>query len=161
MDFANFVTPLKQDYRDLEAYTLTLTPSWPLFAGDPSLVNLSAVVRNLGIASAGPFQVAAKLGSGTPITTWPVSGLTKRYEPGHTQALSYSWQAVISGNRTVEMIVDEQDQIPEPCGNSNNTRQTQLVAPASTDLAVSNLTHGTRLVAANPTGYNYRRYAQG
>ena len=34
-DFANFVAPLKRDYRDLEAYTLSLTPAWPLFAGDP------------------------------------------------------------------------------------------------------------------------------
>ena len=152
LDFANYVAPLKRDYRDLEAYSLTLAPTWPLFAGDPSLVNLSAVVRNLGIASAGSFQVAAKLGNGTLITNWPVSGLAKRYEPGHTKALSYDWQAVISSNRTVQMIVDEQDQIPEPCGNSNNTRQTQLVALASTDLALSNLTTVPALVPPIPPG---------
>ena len=49
-DFANFVTPLKRDYRDLEAYTLNLTPTWPLFSGDPSLVKIKAVVRNQGNA---------------------------------------------------------------------------------------------------------------
>jgi hypothetical protein len=38
----------------------------------------------------------------------------------------------------VRLIVDEADQIVEPCGNANNTRQVQLVAPALTDLALSN-----------------------
>ena len=121
-DFANFVTPLKRDYRDLEAYTLNLTPTWPLFAGDPSLVNVKAVVRNVGNAAVGPFQAAARLGNGTLITTWPVSGLVKRFEPGHAKELSYDWQTVVSSNRTVRLIVDEADQIVEPCANSNNTR---------------------------------------
>lgn len=138
MDFANFVTPLKRDYRDLEAYTLNLTPTWPLFAGDPSLVNVKAVVRNVGNAAVGPFQAAARLGNGTLITTWPVSGLAKRFEPGHAKELSYDWQTVVSSNRTVRLIVDEADQIVEPCANSNNTRSVQLVAPASTDLALAN-----------------------
>ena len=92
----------------------------------------------MGNAAVGPFQVAARLGNGTLITNWAVSGLLKRFEPGHTKALSYDWQTVISGNRTVRLIVDEADQIVEPCANSNNTRQVQLVAPASTDLALSN-----------------------
>ena len=45
---------------------------------------------------------------------------------------------MVASNRTVNLIVDESDQIVEPCGNSNNTRQAQLVAPASTDLALTN-----------------------
>ena len=138
-DFANFVTPLKRDYRDMEAYSLALTPYWPLFAGDPSLVNLKAVVRNLGNVSTGPFQVAAKLGNGTLITNWTVPNLVKRFEPGHTQELSYNWQSVITTNRTVKIIVDEPDQIVEPCANSNNTRSVPLTLPVvSTDLAISN-----------------------
>ena len=124
-DFENFVAPLKRDYRDLEAYTLNVTPTWPLFAGGPSLVNVNAVVRNVGNAAVGPFQVVARLGNGTLITNWAVSGLLKRFEPGHTTALSYDWQTVISSNRTVRLIVDEADQIVEPCANSNNTRQVQ------------------------------------
>lgn len=140
MDFANYVAPLKRDYRDMEAYSLALTPSWPLFAGDPSLINLKAVVRNLGNRSTGPFQVTARLGNGTQITNWTVPNLVKRFEPGHSQELSYNWQTVITSNRTLRIIVDEPDQIVEPCDNSNNTRSVQLVAPISIDLALSNPT---------------------
>ncbi len=152
MDFANFVTPLKRDYRDLEAYTLSLTPTWPLFAGDPSLVNVKAVVRNVGNAAVGPFQAAARLGNGTLITTWPVSGLAKRFEPGHTKELTYDWQTVVSSNRTVRLIVDEADQIVEPCASSNNTRSVQLVAPASTDLALTNPRTVPGLLPPIPSG---------
>ena len=140
IDFANFVAPLKQNYRDMEAYSLALTPYWPLFAGDPSVVNVKTVVRNLGNVSTGPFQVAAKLGNGTLITNWTVPDLAKRFEPGHRQELSYNWQTMVTGNRTVQIIVDEPDQIVEPCANSNNTRSAQLVVPGSTDLALSNPT---------------------
>ena len=152
LDFANFVAPLKQDYRDLEAYTLNVTPTWPLFAGNPSLVNVKAVVRNLGNAAAGPFQVVARLGNGTPITNWAVSGLSIRFAPGYTTELSYDWQAVVATNRTVHLIVDEPDQIVEPCANSNNTRQVQLVAPVSTDLAPNNLRTAPGLLPPIPPG---------
>jgi hypothetical protein len=152
LDFRNYMAPLKREYRDLEAHSLTLSPSWPLFAGDPSLINLKAVVRNVGNASVGSFQVAAKLASGTSITSWTVPGLAKRFEPGHSLELSYDWQTVISGNRTVRVIVDEADLIPEPCGSTNNTRQLQLVAPPSTDLAVSGLTTVPSRIPPIPPG---------
>ena len=100
MDFANFVAPLKQDYRDLEAYSLELTPFWPLFAGDPSLIKLKAVVRNLGNVSTGPFQAAVRLEDGTLITNWTISNLAKRFEVGHRQELTYDWQTAIAGSRT-------------------------------------------------------------
>ncbi len=140
MDFANFVAPLKRDYRDLEAYSLQLTPFGPLFVGDPSMVRLKAVVRNLGNTSTGPFQAVIRLDDGTLITNWAVSNLAKRFEMGHKQELTYDWQTAIAGSRTVRLIVDEPDQIIEPCGNSNNIREAQLVVPASTDLTLSGLT---------------------
>ena len=140
IDFANFVAPLKQNYRDLDAYSLALTPYWPLFAGDPSVVNVKTVVRNLGNVSTGSFQVAVKLGTGTLITSWTVPDLAKRFEPGHRQESSYNWQTMVTGNQTVRLIVDEPDQIVEPCANSNNARSAQLVVPGSTDLALSNPT---------------------
>lgn len=151
-DFAAYVTTLKQNYRDLEAYALTLTPTWALFSGDRSLIKIQGVVRNVGNSAAGPFQVVSRLGNGTQIAAWNVTGLAQRFEPGHTQELTYDWQEVISSNRTIKLIADEADQIVEPCGSTNNTKQVQLVAPALTDLAVSNLTTVPALVPPIESG---------
>jgi hypothetical protein len=66
--------------------------------------------------------------------------------------LNHDWRPVFTRTRTIWLIVDEADQIVEPCGNSNNTRSFQLVAPASTDLALSNLTTVPALLPPIPPG---------
>lgn len=137
-DYRGYTQPRFQNYIDLEMFGLGVTPYWPIFAGDLSLLRVQASVRNRGNQASGPFDVNFRAGNNSLLTTQPVAGLAKRFDPGYIQTLQYDWQVAMTGQRGVRVIADEADQVVEPCGN-NNERYTQVIPPQGTDLALSNL----------------------
>lgn len=136
-EFINYVRPLVQSYLDLETTSLSLTPTWPLFEGEPSRVQVQAEIVNRGIAASGPFTVQLTEGT-TVANSWPVPGLAKRFDSGDRITLTGEWRPVVYGNRTVTLTADKPQQTTDNC-RANNVRSATLVAPAFTDLAVANL----------------------
>jgi hypothetical protein len=150
VDYVNYVTPLAAPYVDLEAYYLALTPHWPIFLGDPSLVEMDGTVFNRGNRASGAFDVAVKAGSST-LQTWTVSGLTRRFGGNDHASFHYDWQQIINGDQSLSLVVDEADQVTEPCSDNNVYRKT-LVAPQITDLALSGLTTVPKILPPLPHG---------
>ncbi len=148
-EFVNYVRPLVQSYVDLETTTLTLTPTWPLFEGEPSSVQVQAEIVNRGIAASGPFT--AQLTEGATIAnSWPVTGLAKRFDNGDRITLTGEWRPVVYGNRIVTLTADNPQQTTDNC-RVNNVRSATLTPPAFTDLAVANLrTDPDPLTPVNP-----------
>lgn len=138
IDFRNFTQPRVQNYTDLEMLQLAVTPYWPLFAGDPSLLHVEATVRNRGNQASGPFEVAFRAGNNSLLATESIASLPKRFDPGYLQVVAYDWIVPMPGPRGVRVIADEADQVVEPCA-SNNERYLQVVPPQGVDLALSNL----------------------
>lgn len=137
-DFANFVQPLHQNYVDLEIFGASVTPYWPIFAGDAALLRIQSQLRNRGNIASGPFDVTFRAGNGDLLGTQPVAGLPKRHDPGYWTSVGYDWRLIISTPRGIRVIADENNQVPEPC-DPNNEVFMQVTPPASTDLALSNL----------------------
>ena len=137
-DFANYLQPLHQDYVDLEVFNPSLTPYWPIFAGQPSLLRIQSFLRNYGNVASGPFDVTFRAGDGSLISTQPISGLPMRYQPGYLTTVTYDWRLNLSTPRSVRIIADESSQVAEPC-LSNNEVAVQVTPPGSTDLALSHL----------------------
>ncbi len=137
-DFANFVQPLHQNYVDLELFGASVTPYWPIFAGDAALLRIQTMLRNRGNVASGPFDVTFRAGNGSLLGVQPVSGLPKRYDPGYWTTVTHDWRVVISTSRGVKIIANENGQVAEPC-LPNNEAYMQVTPPASTDLALSNL----------------------
>lgn len=138
IDFRNYVLPLTQNYVDLETYALSVSPFWPIFAGDTSLLRIQATLRNRGNVASGPFAVTARAGNGSLLTTWPVESLPKRFDPGYMPTFEYDWRITMPGTRGVRVVADEAGQVADPCA-SNNEFYTQVTPPQGTDLALSNL----------------------
>lgn len=138
LDFRSYVQPLTQNYVDLDMYALAVTPFWPIFAGDPSLLRIEATLRNRGNTASGPFDVTAQSGNGALLTTWPITSLPKRFDPGYMPTLQHDWLVAMSGPRTVRVVADEAGQVADPCG-ANNERSIQVAPPSGTDLTLSNL----------------------
>lgn len=137
-DFRNYTLPLVRNYTDLEMFHIAVTPYWPLFANDPSLLRIQASVRNRGNQASGPFDVNFRAGNNSLLATRSVPGLPKRFDPGYIQTLEYDWSVPMPGPRGLSVIADEADQVVEPCG-TNNERYMQVTPPQGTDLALSNL----------------------
>jgi len=137
-DFANYVRPLSRNYVDLEAYGASVTPYWPVFAGDAALLRIQSLVRNRGNLASGPFDVTFRAGNGDLLGTQPVAGLAKRHDPGFWTTVAHDWRVVISTPRGVKVIANENNQVTEPC-QPNNEVFMQVTPPPSTDLALSNL----------------------
>jgi hypothetical protein len=150
-DFANYVTPLKTAYADLDTYTLKATPYWPLFAGDPALIQVDGQVRNRGNEASGPFDVRLKLGSSTLLQTWNFTGLPRRHQPGFIAPFHADYVAPVTGNRNLRVVIDEANTVAEPC-DSNNSLLTIVVPPGGTDLALSNLRTSPLFLPAVPPG---------
>ena len=137
-DFRNYTQPLYVSYIDLEMFQLDVTPHWPLFAGDPSLLQIEAKLRNRGNLASGPFDVSFRAGNGSLLDTQSISSLPKRFDSGYIRSLEYDWQVLMNGPRGVSVVADEADQVVEPCA-TNNQLHTQVVPPGGTDLALSNV----------------------
>lgn len=137
-DFANYVRPRKVNYVDLALDNASITPYWPIFAGAPSLLHVESWLRNLGNLPSGPFDVAFRAGNGSLLATQPFTGLPRRYEPGFQTVVSYDWQVLMTGPRSVTIIADESNQVAEPC-QPNNQLSLQVTPPPGTDLALINL----------------------
>ncbi len=150
-DFRNYTLPIFQAYADLDMFQLSVTPYWPLFAGDPSLLHVQADVRNRGNQASGPFDVNFRAGSGTLLATQSLPGLPKRFDPGYIHTLEYDWSVLMPGPRGVRAIADEADQVVEPCG-TNNERYVQVTPPSGTDLALSNVRTSPTVLPAVPPG---------
>lgn len=150
VDFAALVAPLVDQYIDLEASALRLTPVWTLFAGQPSLVQVEGRLWNRGNLASGPFT-ARLLANGAPIREWPLQSLAKRYSPGYDFRPTYDWRPVITGDQTISLAADVLGQVADPCA-ANNTATVHLQAPLVTDLALANLTQSPRLVPALAPG---------
>ncbi len=114
-DFANYVRPLSQNYVDLETYGASVTPYWPIFAGDAALLRIQSLVRNRGNVASGPFDVTFRAGNGDLLGTQPVAGLPKRHDPGYWTSVTHDWRVVISTPRGVKVIANENNQVTEPC----------------------------------------------
>lgn len=149
-DFIAFVEPLAVDYADLTATSFSLSPTWPLFAGQPSLVAVEAKVNNRGNLPVGPFSVTLVDGNRV-VRTWPVNGLSARYAGNDVANLSYAWRPVVYGDRRVELRVNEDGQVAEPCAD-DNVLSANLEAELFTDLALSNLRTVPRLIS--PIAHN-------
>ena len=150
-DFANYVQPLFQDYTDLELFGASVTPYWPLFAGDPALLRIQSQLRNNGTIASGPFDVTFRAGNGSLLSTQPVAGLPKRYDPGYWTSVTHDWSVVMSTSRGVQIIADENNQVAEPC-QPNNEVFVQVTPPPSTDLALSNLRTDPATLPSLPPG---------
>jgi hypothetical protein len=137
-DFASYLQPLHQNYVDLEVFNPSVTPYWPIFAGEPSLLRIQSHLRNRGNVASGPFDVTFRAGNGSLIATQPFSGLPKRYDPGYLTTVTHDWRVTLSTPRNVRIIADESSQVAEPC-RPNNEASVQVTPPGSTDLALSNL----------------------
>jgi hypothetical protein len=138
VDFANFLQPLHQNYVDLEVFNPSVTPYWPIFAGEPSLLRIQSQLRNRGNVASGPFDVTFRAGNGSLLGTQPVSGLPRRYDPGYLTTVTHDWLVTLSTPRSVRIIANENNQVAEPC-LPNNEVAVQVTPPGSTDLALSNL----------------------
>ncbi|HSN77070.1 MAG TPA: CARDB domain-containing protein, partial [Anaerolineae bacterium] len=135
-DFANYVQPLHQDYVDLEVSEISVTPYWPIFAGDLSLLRIRSQLRNRGNIASGPFDVTFRAGNGSWLATQPFAGLPKRYDPGDLTTVTHDWSVVLSTPRGMKVIADENNQVSEPC-ETNNEAYVQVTPQPSTDLALS------------------------
>lgn len=136
-EFINYVRPLVRSYVDLEAAHLALTPTWPLFAGEPSLVQIQGIVLNRGNTDSGPLVL--RLSEGAQILqNFNVSNLPKRFDPGYRQVLNYTWRTTVTGERTVTLTADVNRQTSDNCRDNNVYRATLPYQP-QTDLAVTNL----------------------
>lgn len=151
IDFANYVQPLAVNYVDLDLVRAVVEPFWPLFAGGEATLRIQPTVRNRGNLPSGPFDITARTGAGTPITTWPVSGLPPRFQPGYLVTRQYDWRVPVASQYTVRVIVDEANQVVEPCA-SNNEITVQVTRPPGTDLALSNLRTDPTPLPAIPAG---------
>jgi hypothetical protein len=151
IDFSNYVQPLRQDYVDLEVTATTVTPYWPIFAGDLSLLRIDSIVRNRGNLASGPFDVKFRAGSNALLATQSFASLPKRYDPGYRVQVTHDWLVTMPGPRGVRVIADESNLIAEPC-QPNNETYTQVTPPPGTDLALSNLrTDPALLPPVHPT----------
>jgi hypothetical protein len=137
-DFGSFVQPLHQDYVDLEIFNPSVTPYWPIFAGDPSLLRVQSQLRNRGNIASGPFSVTFRAGNGSLLATQPFTGLPKRYDPGYLTTVVHDWNVIMSTPGSVRIIANENNQVAEPC-LPNNEASVEVTPPGSTDLALSNL----------------------
>lgn len=137
-DFGNYLRPLKTSYVDLDAYSLQTTPHWPLFAGDPALIEVDGQVRNRGDLASGPFQITLKLGSNTPLHTWDFASLPRRFQPGFIAPFHYDYVAPVVASRNLRIFIDEANQVAEPC-DTNNSLLSVVAAPGGVDLALSNV----------------------
>ncbi len=137
-DYAGFVQPLHQDYVDLEVFDASVTPYWPIFAGEPSLLRIQSLLRNRGNLASAPFDVTFRAGYGSLLATQPFTGLPKRYDSGYMTTVAYDWRVVMSTPRGIKVSADENNQVVEPC-QPNNEVYLQVTPPPSTDLALSNL----------------------
>lgn len=149
--FADYVQPLHQDYVDLGLSTTTVTPYWPIFAGEPSVLRIQSLLSNRGNIASGPFDVTFRAGSGALLATQPFAGLPKRYDPGFETTLSHDWQIVTTSPRGMRIVVDESNQIAEPC-NTNNEAYVQVATVPGTDLALSNLRTDPTILPPTPPG---------
>lgn len=146
-DFVNYIRPRHVSYADLELSALTVTPYGPIFAGGEGILRIEPQVRNRGNSASGTFSVIAKDGGGATIVSWPVAGLPRRFQPGYNTTLQHDWAVPMSGQYSVRVIVDEADQVPEPCG-SNNEALAEVTWPQETDLALTNLRTSPALLPA-------------
>lgn len=151
IDYRNYTQPLAQNYVDLETYGLTITPYWPIFSGEPSLLRAEGSVRNRGNQASAPFVMTFRAGNNTVLSTQPLAGLARRFEPGSTAAVQYDWRIVTTAPRSMALIADEADQVAEPCA-SNNSMSVQVVPPAGVDLALSNLVTNPSVLPSAPPG---------
>lgn len=149
--FADYVQPLHQDYVDLALSSTTVTPYWPIFAAEPSVLRIQSLLSNRGNIASGPFDVTFRAGSGALLATQPFTGLPQRYEPGFETTLSHDWQIVTTSPRGMRIIVDENNQVAEPC-NTNNEAFVQIATVPGTDLALSNLRTDPALLPPTPPG---------
>lgn len=150
-DFRNYTLPRVVNYIDLEMAQLVVTPYWPLFAADTSLLRIDATLRNRGNQASGPFDVAFRAGNNALLATESIAGLPKRFDPGYMRSVQYDWSVLMPGPRGVRVIADESDQVVEPCA-SNNELYTQVVPPGGTDLALSNLRTTPVVLPPTPPG---------
>jgi hypothetical protein len=138
VDFAGFVQPIHQEYVDLEIANASVTPYWPIFAGEPGLLRIQSHLRNRGNIASDAFDVKIRDGNGSLIATWPFSSLPKRYDPGYVATIAHDWHVSTSAAQSVRIIADENDQVAEPC-QPNNEVLVQVTPPPFTDLALANL----------------------
>ncbi|MDW8316218.1 MAG: hypothetical protein RMN53_00065 [Anaerolineae bacterium] len=136
-EFINYVQPLVRSYVDLEAAHLALTPTWPLFSGEPTLVQMQGIVVNRGNMNSGPLIVRFSEGAQT-IQNVSLGNLPKRFDAGYRQLLNHSWRTVVTGDRTVTLTADVNRQTGDNCRDNNVYRATLSYRP-QTDLAVTNL----------------------
>ncbi len=151
IDYGNYVRPLKQSYVDLEVLGTTVTPYWPIFASDPSLLHIETTVRNRGNLASGPFAVNIRAGNGSLLHSQPIAGLAKRFDPGYYTSVAYDWVIAMPSTRGVSVIADEANAVAEPC-DPNNTAYIQVDTLPSTDLAVVNLRTDPAVLPSVPPG---------
>lgn len=135
-EFINYVRPLVQNYVDLEAAYLALTPTWPLFSGEPALVQMQGIVVNRGNIGSGPLIARFSEGASV-IQNVSIANLPKRFDAGYRTTLSHTWRPVITGDRTVTLTADVNRQTSDNCRDNNVYRATLTYRP-QTDLAVIN-----------------------
>lgn len=149
LDYASAVTSATQ-YTDLAVTAFTATPTWTLFAGEPSQVILRARVHNRGTLPADPFQVRLAEG-GQIVEEWAVPGLSPRYGDDDSFELQYEWRPVVTADRTLTLTADSAGQVDEPC-DPNNTASVTVTLQAFTDLTVANPRMTPRYLAPLPAG---------
>lgn len=148
-EFSNYVRNLASTYTDLTVDAFQVSPDWALFAGEASTLHATGVIRNLGNRAAGSFVV--RLDSDNAIVRqWQVAGLSPRYGGNDSFTADHSWQAVMTGPRTLTLTADSAGQVGEPC-DPNNMVSITLSAPPITDLAISNVTMTPAVVTGNTT----------
>lgn len=136
--YADYVQVLFSYYIDLKAAYLTLTPSWPLFAGEAAQVEIRASVRNRGNQASGFFDALLADDTRT-IEQWQVAGLSEAHGGNDSFDIDMTWEPVVTGDRVLTLTADSSGIIDEPC-DPNNVQTATLVAPPFVDLALSNLT---------------------
>jgi hypothetical protein len=138
-DLVNYVQQRFVSYVDLQVDQALVTPYWPIFAGGDATLRIQPTVLNRGNRSSGPFSVTAKnANDNATIVNWPINNLPKRFLTGHKVSRQHDWRVALADQYSVRVIVDEANQVAEPCG-TNNELVVQVVRPQGTDLALSNL----------------------
>lgn len=138
-DFIDYVTPLIEPYAEFQVTELNLTPTWALFAGEPSLIAVDTTVRNWGNVPAGPFQVHLAA-DGEAIYHWQVPGLGQRVQISDTTQLHYDWQTTVTDDLLLVVTADDSTgDLTDPC-QFNNSQMATLPAQPYTDLAITDLT---------------------
>lgn len=136
-DFINYVTPLYDQYADLEVEYLKLDPTWTLFAGQPSRVQVQGKINNQGNAESGAFLTRLSEGAST-LRTWNVNSLMQRFQTPSSATVTHDWQPVVTAARTLTLVADGDSRVDDPC-RANNTLSATLTPQPFTDLAITDL----------------------